>query len=319
MVLAMVLAAPAPSPAEKIVLKAITFTTSTRPTDQYASLAILMDLINKRAKGELVIKDFGGPAAIPIREQPQALKNGVVDVLMTASVIYASLAPAGQILSLSKIPSAAERESGAHDLLIEEHKKANMFYLGRVPNDEMVHVLQLRKKRVVTPYDLAGMKCGGTNPQAKTVADALNMNFVKLAMPDRYTAMERGLVDAVIQPIDSAAHWKMYEVDKYIIDPPFFRDNATFTINLDTWNNLPKHLQTLIWKCYLEAEPKILRIRKEDPQIARKLFIDNGVEFIKFSSGDVKWFINQIFTSEGKRMKQKYPDIAPQLLKLLQD
>ena len=63
--------APAPAPkAEPIVLKAIAFLPeSNARTIVYRKW---LDLINERAKGELVFDFLGGPEVIAYKEQPQA-------------------------------------------------------------------------------------------------------------------------------------------------------------------------------------------------------------------------------------------------------
>ena len=310
--------APTPKPAVPIKIKAITFTAHLTPTDMWSSFGILMNAINERAKGELVIECIGGPEAIAVKDQPEALKKGVVDMLMIAASLNASFVPAGELLSLSTIPTAEERKSAVSDLLREEHKKANMFYLGRVPTDDMVYSLLLRKQRPDTPYDMAGMRCGGASPAVKAIADAMGMSFIMVAMPERYTAMERGMVDTFSMPLNSAASWKMYEVCKYVVEHQFYRENAVFLLNLDTWNKLPKNLQTLILDTYAATEAENVRLRTADMQSAKKKFTDAKVEFVKFSPADAKWFVDEITKRESERMKQLYPDIASRLMPLLQ-
>ena len=307
--------APAPKPAAPIVLKAISFTPLTSKTDMRSRFEYLIGKINERAKGELTIQLVGGPEAIPRGEQPMALKTRVVDMALQDSAFYATLVPAANLLAFSEFPSAEERESKAYDFLVAEHKKANFFYLGRVPHDWKLKVVLLRAYRPKTPYDLAGLRCASFGPNwAISVADVLRMSFIVVPGPDIYTAFERGMIDAFVFPeLGSAAVFKTQETVKYAIDHSFLRETAVFLFNLDTWNGLPKHLQTLIRDAYVEAEPEILRMGEEDQKLSRKKFLDAGVEFIKFSPADAEWFTNQIERRETERIGKLYPDIAPMI------
>ena len=47
---------------------------------------LLVDTINNSAKGELVIKIVGGPESIPARTQPEAVRLGAVDILLSLAV-----------------------------------------------------------------------------------------------------------------------------------------------------------------------------------------------------------------------------------------
>ena len=52
----------------------------------------LKNLINKEAKGQLVLKYFGGSGVFPAFEQPDALRKGIIDMTICASA-YFPLAP----------------------------------------------------------------------------------------------------------------------------------------------------------------------------------------------------------------------------------
>lgn len=309
---------PAPTPAEPIRIKAMSFCVNMTPTDICITLNLLMDEINKRAKGELIVDYVGSVEAIPHRDQPVALRDGVIDMLLTSISFYSGVVGPAQLTTLSELSSVEERQSKAYDLLVEEHKKANFFYLGRVPTDLLERRLMLTKHRPETPYDLAGLRCGISSTADKTMAEALGMGAIQVRPPDRYTALERGMVDVLTQGYGSAGHWKLYEVLGFIIDHGYSRDNATLILNLDTWNKLPRHLQDLIRDSYVAIEPVSLRLRQEDEEINKKKFIDAGIELIKFSPADAKWFVDTISRAERERLSKLYPDIAPKLLQLLQ-
>jgi hypothetical protein len=64
---------------------------------------------------------------------PEALRNGLVDMVFTTDGYYTSVLPELNALSLTKIKPWEERANGVNDLLNKGHaEKLNSFYLGRM-------------------------------------------------------------------------------------------------------------------------------------------------------------------------------------------
>jgi len=313
--------APAPTPAPKpepIKIKALSpWANTPNPFDKVNRFLLLIDAVNERAKGELTIELIGGPEAIPATEQAMALKTGVVDLLLVPVGYYLGLVPAAELIKFSTLTIPEERQSEAVDLLRELHKEANMYYLGKLAEGEPSHYLILREKRVETPQELSGLRCGGTQLQTKSAADVLGMPFVMVSMPDVYTTMERGMVDLFGTALGYAGHVHLQEVSKYVIDHGFYRDSCVLVFNLDKWNALPKHLQDLIWDAYVDVEPKTLKMNTTDLEGVKKIFVDAGIEFIKFSPTDAEFFVNAIEERDIERVTKDLPDEALRVLELL--
>ena len=86
-------------------------------------------------------------------------------------------------------------------------------------------------------------------------------------------------------------------------------------MNLDSWNQLPPHLQDLVMDVVIELEPEQRdRDAAKDEEYFQK-FLDAGVQPIEFSPADAKWFLDTAYNSmwnrilevhsvEGSRLKE---------------
>ncbi len=70
------------------------------------SFFTFQELVNARLKGKVTITYLGGPEVVPPNQQVQALKNGVVDVVLGAAAYYRTEVPMGAAVQFSnKLPS----------------------------------------------------------------------------------------------------------------------------------------------------------------------------------------------------------------------
>ncbi len=125
--------APAPAPAPKpepIVLKGLAFLPPDR--DTVIGLKTFADRVNEKAKGELIIDVLGGPEVIGMFDQPEAVKDGTIDIILTPTAFYGAIVPEGLVLPVSEYEAWEERENGFYDMMVELAKeKMNVYLLQR--------------------------------------------------------------------------------------------------------------------------------------------------------------------------------------------
>ena len=301
------------SAAGPIKIRAVSYkATGSFTIDSYVGL---IDRINKRAKGELVIDYLGGTEVVTSKDQPQAVKSGVIDMTVQPGTRFAGLLPEALVLVATSLTPMNERENGLHDFMVERFKAINMLYFGR--NTQHNFYLALNKK-VGRPQGLGGLKIRSTstyNPFVK----ALGAVPVKMHSGEIYLAMERGVVDGYIQPILGIDFRKLYEVSDYFVDHPFYEgSNPVVVLNLDVWNKLPQHLKDLMINTIKEYEVEIFKASKVANEKARQRAMKFGMKPIKFSPKDAKWFRDLAYDAFFKDMKRKVsPASFSKLMKLL--
>ncbi len=203
--------------AKPIVLKAIGFL----PKDNVAlhGLVLFQDKVNERAKGKLKINIVGGPEAIPAFDQSSALKQGVVDVGYIPDAYFMKFVPETFALSLTKYNVAQERERGLVKFLQGLYSKANIHYLGRGGGTIGFYIGTI--KRIDTVAGLRGLKLPAS-PIAIPAFKSLGMSMVDIEDAEIWTALDRGVLDGVIDPTTLIATFRWYDRLKYLIDHKFY-------------------------------------------------------------------------------------------------
>lgn len=214
-------------------------------------LEIVRHNIAAQAPGQLEIKYLGGPDVIPHREQVEALRNGSVDMLFTASDDYVSAVPVVAGLNLTAYTPGEERVRGVNDFLNQVHNaKVNAEYLGRLGTD-LPFMLFLNQP--LDKADLTGMKirCSPTHIE---FLKQLGAQPVVIAPPDVYMALERRVVDGFVWVAGRIRDWGWHQVAKFRVEPGFYLANNVVLVNKSVWDQLPANVQNIVRASEVEAE-----------------------------------------------------------------
>jgi len=293
-------------------LRMVTF----QPTKSTATKAafLLSQKIQDLSGGKFKIEIVGGPEALPGREQPLAVRNGVFDMILSPA--SPSLIPEALCLMLSDRTPAQERQNGFYDLMAEIYRKQNVFYLGRASVEIQFH-LMLAKKRIGKLQDLAGLKLrasGTTLPLIK----ALGAAPVSVPLPHMYTALERGVIDGTINPETSFKSWGLAEVVKYMVNVPLYGQNMVILVNLDSWNRLsPEHQKMMIDIMAGLENNELTEIYAKRKKGSLKIAVDKGVQFIDLPAADAKRLADLADEVIWEEVIKKSPDYGPKLRQIL--
>ena len=126
----------------------------------------------------------------------------------------------------------------------EEIKDVKLFYL-HAHGPGLLH----SKKAVKTMEDVKGLKIRCTGFSAKA-ATALGGVPVAMGQGGAYEALQKGVVDATLAPMEVLKGWNQAEVIKYTTEcSSVGYTTAMYVImNLDKWNSLPKDVQKVFEK-----------------------------------------------------------------------
>ena len=153
--------------------------------------------VNDEGKGIVQINYIGGPKAIPTFEQPNALRNGVVDMANTTSSFTAGLVPDGLALNYTRLTQAEMRKNGIFDQINASYADKGLYYYARTGEGIPYH-LYLNKK--IDSADLSGLKIR-VAPIYRDFLQKQNATVVQMAPGEVYTALERGVVDGYAWPM----------------------------------------------------------------------------------------------------------------------
>jgi TRAP-type C4-dicarboxylate transport system substrate-binding protein len=261
---------------------------------------------NAEGKGVLQINFIGGPKAIPPFEAGNAVKTGVVDMVLSTGAFYTNVMPEADFLKLTQIPVAEQRRNGAFDAINKVwNEKANMQYLGRMVENQPFHIYTNKK---VDKPDLTGQKIRIT-PVYRDFFQALNANVITTPPGEVYTALERGVVDGYGWPIGGIFDLNWHEKTKYRIDPGFYDAEVSLTMNLPAYKKLSDAQRNYLQKqiLALEAENGFWAQYTTD-EIARQE--KAGIQTIKFDAATAKAFRDKAYDVAWAGAMKQSPEVA---------
>jgi TRAP-type C4-dicarboxylate transport system substrate-binding protein len=277
-------------------------------------LDIVKDRVAKKHPGELVINYAGGPEVIPNREQVEAARMGVVDMVFTTDGYYVSAVPEVNALSVSMLDGWEERAKGVNALLDKLHQeKVNCVYLGRLGHN-LPFTIYLTKP--VKSADLSGLKirCSPTNiPFLKK----LGAQPVVIPPTEVYTALERGVVDGYMWPAGLIRDWGWEKITKYVVQPGVYNGANVIVINKKKWDEIPGDLQKLLIEAEDEAarfaKQRALDLVKKEVEALKKM----GIKYIELPPADAKKLTDAAYSSLWGVIIEKSPVNGPKLKEMV--
>ncbi len=250
------------------------------------------DEVNKRSGGAIKIVFYPAQSLVKAREQFRAMRQGTVDMS-----IYPYIYASGEIreLNIVLVPWA-----NTHDNFLAFGRSKAWDFLEKKINEAGVKSLcwiqisggiASKGKLIRRPADIKGSKMRAGGKYCQKTYRAAGAGIVSMASSEIYTAMQRGLLDAVQTSSSSFGAYKLYEVSKYYLSPEDYSNYFTcepITISMHTWKKLTPEQQQIMIEVGRELESFALEgAKKEDGRIAKK-FADHGCKVEKMSAEDYK-------------------------------
>lgn len=252
--LASALILPAKTMAEEVITAVHAFAPSLIYTQGFLSF---VDKLNERGEGVIRIDVRGGPEVIGLAEQPDAVRNGVIDMAYTAASFYGGTVPERDALVASNTNAIYARESGGIDLLNQIHQeKMGVYYLGWFESGVSYNLYTVNEPQIGADGKL---KLDGVKLRSNPVYDAFFREYLgaePISMPttDVYAGLERNVVNATgwTQLGMKDLNWDRFL--NYRIEPSFFSTDMGVIVNLDAWNDLSDEAKKILQEVAIEHE-----------------------------------------------------------------
>jgi TRAP-type C4-dicarboxylate transport system substrate-binding protein len=263
---------------------------------------------NDAGKGEFTIQVRGGPEAIPMMEQPRAVRDGVVDMVYSACAFYAAQVPECDAMSASTLDGPTARKSGGIDLLNEIHqKRAGVYLLGWVDSGIRFNLWSTKEPKLDSTghIDIKGFKVRGHPIYQAFLTNYLGAQTINVNSPDLYTALERGTVEmsAWTQIGLMDLNWDRYL--KYRILPDFFSTDLVILVNLKKWNALSPKTREILQRVAIQHETESLEAlqalwKQEEAELKKR-----GIKTVAQSPDASKRFYQGARSASLARMKER--------------
>lgn len=244
-------------------------------------IQIFKEIVEEKSDGQIEINYIGGPEAIPAFNQGEAIENGTLDLSLNFSSYYAEMLPESLALNFSDLTYEEELERGSWDYMNEQHKQMNATTLGRVFD---VQDGIYTKDKVESTSDLSGLKIRGTTKYVPAL-ESFGSEVISMEGGEVYDALEKGLVDGVAWAEIGVTDLGLEEEINYEIQPKFNRIESVWLMNLDTYQDLPEDLQTVVEEAAQETYDESQEVLQKEIDEDRETLEDAGVESIELEDG----------------------------------
>jgi len=237
--------------------------------------------VEKRTNGVVKITVFPGGTLTPADKCYDGVVKGISDIGMSVFGYTRGKFPLTEVIDLP----LGYKEGLAATRLI------NRYYQQFKPKElDEVKVLYLHahgpgilhtKKPVYKLEELKGMRIRSTGLSAK-VASALGATPVAMPMGETYDALQRGMVDGSLAPMESLEGWKWGEVVKYTTESfgSAYSTGFFVVMNKEKWNALSPETQKAIEKVDTEWIEKTGKLWDEIDKSGKAFTLKLGNQII---------------------------------------
>ncbi len=269
-------------------------------------LAMVED-INKRGEGIVEITVRGGPEAIAMFEQPNAVRDGVVDMVHTPGSFYgASVPEIDAMVAARKTPMEVRENGGAAAMDAAHQKRFNVKHLGWIDGGIKFHIYNAKEFKFGDDgvVDLTGVKLRD-NPIYHAFFEALNATTASMPSTEVYAALEKGVVDASAWTSIGIMDLKWDKFLNYRLEPAFYNTDIGVIFNRDSWDALSPESQKLIQDVVIEWEAKSYADRQVDRENDAKALQEGGMEFVPMSDEASAKYLKLADDASWARMKER--------------
>jgi TRAP-type C4-dicarboxylate transport system substrate-binding protein len=200
--------------------------------------------IEARTRGRVTIVLFPGETLTKSTRVYDGVVNGVSDLGMSAFAYTRGRFPLLEGLDLPLgYPDGKNATRTANAI----------FRIYNPPELREVQVMYLHahgpgvlaaKKKIESLADLKGVKVRGTGLSAK-IAESFGAVPVSMGQGETYEALQRGVVEATLCPIETLKGWRQAEVIDRVLSTAATGYTTTMYVimNKDRWNSLPEDIQ----------------------------------------------------------------------------
>jgi TRAP-type transport system periplasmic protein len=259
-----------------------------------------------------------GPEVQQPNDQFEALRNGVVDVILGAAAYYRADVPAAAAVQFtSKLPSEL-RTSGYYDIMRKLHAERGVVYLANTAGGNKFRMYLLKE---VTKPDFTGLKLR-VSPVYLPLVRALGGTPITIAPGEVYTALERGAIDGYGWTYTGIGTFGWQEKTNFVIDHPFYSLDGAILMNQSVYEKLPADVKKTLEEIGIETEKRVER------EISARLSLEDetlkkaGIKFIRFSDADAAAYLKTAneaglkdFVDKNKALIDKNPGLLEDMAK----
>ncbi len=213
--------------------------------------------IENRSGGRVEIRLFPGGILTKAEQCYSGVIDGISDIGMSSFAYTRGRFPLLEGLDLPVGYKDGKTATLIANTLLKKYQPAEV---------SEVHTLYLHahgpgiiasKKKIEKLSDFSGIPCRATGLSTKLVSH-LGGNAIGMPQNDTYEALQKGVVQATLCPIETLKGWKQGEVISHITETPAtgYTTAMYVAMNLERWNSLPDDIKKIFTEVSEEWIPK---------------------------------------------------------------
>jgi len=249
--------------------------------------------IEKRTNGAVKIQVFPGATLTPADQCYDGVVKGISDVGMSVASYTKGRFPLSEVIDQPLGYRSGKQATGLANAYFEKFKPKEF-------DDVKVMYMHSHgpgfvntKKPVEKLDDLKGMKIRGTGTTARVVA-ALGATPVAMPMTETYDAVNKGVAEGFVAPIEALKGWKLAEVVSSTTQDYGSANGLLFFVamNRKKWDSLPKDVQATIEKINKEWIVKHGEVWDAVDKEGREYALSRGNKIVSLSKEeDARWAV----------------------------
>jgi TRAP-type C4-dicarboxylate transport system substrate-binding protein len=244
----------------------------------------------KRSGIDVELEFYWAEALAKAPDCLNALKAGIYDIGWITPVFTPAQLPSWVVLngpvytrSIYAWCKASAEFSNQNEKQVADWNANNVKYLLTVGGS---NYQLLSKKPVQTLEDVKGLK-GRTFGYHSIYWQELGGAPITMSMPEIYTGLQTGAIDAVLQQPATFYTARYFEVAKNFTYAFFGNGGVPVVMNLDKWNSLPQKLQKAMMDLAVDMPEHVYTITTESELKAVESLKNEGVAVYTLSDADL--------------------------------
>ncbi len=267
--------------------------------------------VEKRTNGEVKVYFYPGQTLTKAAQCFDGVISGMSDIGMSCLLYTRGRFP---LMDFINLPFGNPSGEFATAIINEVYEKFRPKELSAVKvlylHAHGPGFIHLKKKPVYRLEDLKGLKIRCPGSVADTLR-ALGAVPVSMPMPEVYQALQKGVVEGAVYPMETNKGWKMAEVVKYSIANYKIAYSVGFFVvmNKKKWEELPDKYKKIIDKIDVEWAKKHGRAWDESDFEGFRFSLSHGNSIIGIGEDEAKRWrkkVEVVFDNYIKKTRQKH-------------
>lgn len=264
-----------------------------------------MERVEELTEGQVQFEDFAGGELVAAGKEPDALKNGTLDIAILIPFYSEAIFPASavtflpvehtsDVIAAKALKSLMESDVQLGDSgksYYQSHYEDNGFKAFTI-NAGGVYTISTTGLEFNSVDDIEGISMRTPNLLFELMAKNMGVNSVSMTIVEAFDALSRGAFEGIYHTVADWTGAGFQDLLKYTIDDLFLgASNGVFAMTQEKWDSLPSNVQDAMIEAHNELFEESISIWTNKAEEARKYNTEEaGGKFVSFSdlSADVQ-------------------------------